>query len=202
MQLEGIDLDKLLFKFENFGQDYIVSDNLHGKITSSINGKIHMHPDLVPILDDSEVHMDVEILNGRLVDYKTLLMLEPYFGNKNLHDVRFDTLKNKFNYVNGVINIPLMTINSTLGFMQISGTQDMDYNMEYYIKVPLKLVGKTAWKTLFGKKEAEVDKTQIDEIEYLDPAKKAAFVNIKVVGNIDDYSISIGKDKREKKKRK
>ena len=47
MQLEGIDLDKLLFKFENFGQDYIVSENLHGKITSSINsGKIHMHPDL------------------------------------------------------------------------------------------------------------------------------------------------------------
>ena len=55
--------------------------------------------------------------------------------------------------------MPLMTINSSLGYMQFSGTQDMDLNMEYYVKVPLSLVGKTAWKTLFGKKEAEVDKT-------------------------------------------
>ena len=200
MKLDGIDLEKLLFKFENFGQDYILSENLQGEITSEIRGKIHMHPDLIPILDDSEVHMDVEILNGRLIDYKTLLILEPYFGGKNLHNVRFDTLNNKFNYLNETIDIPLMTINSSLGYMQFSGTQDMDLNMEYYIKVPLALVGKTAWKTLFGKKEAEVDKTQIDEIEYLDPAKKTAFVNIKIIGNIDDYDISIGKDKRDKKK--
>ena len=88
MKLDGVDLEKLLFKFENFGQDYILSENLQGQITSEISGKIHMHPDLIPVLDDSEVHMDVEILNGRLIDYKTLLILEPYFGGKNLHIVQ------------------------------------------------------------------------------------------------------------------
>jgi len=201
IKIDGIDLEKLLFKFENFGQDYILSENLQGEITSEISGKIHMHPDLIPVLDDSEVHMDVEILDGRLIDYKTLLILEPYFGGKNLHIVQFDTLKNNFNYLNGTIDMPLMTINSSLGYMQFSGTQDMDLNMEYYLKVPLKLIGKTAWNTLFGKKEAEVDKNQIDEIEYLDPTKKTAYVNIKVMGNIDDYTISIGKDKKEKKKK-
>lgn len=202
MKLKGVDLDKLLFKFENFGQDHLVSENLHGKITADITGKVHMHADLIPIMDDSEVHMDVMILNGRLVNYETLLALEPYFGDKNLHDVRFDTLENQFNFTNGVIDIPNMTINSTLGFMQIAGTQDMDMNMEYYIKVPLKLVAKTGWKTLFGKNEEEVDKDQVDEIEYLDPSKRTAFVNIKVIGNVDDYKVTLGKDKREKKKKK
>jgi hypothetical protein len=196
MKLIGVDLDKLLFKFENFGQDHLVSENLHGKITTTITGKLHMHPDLIPIMDDSEVHMDVMILNGRLVNYETFLILEPYFGNKNLHDVRFDTLRNNFNFVNGTITIPKMTINSSLAYMQISGMQDMDYNMEYYIKVPLKLIGQTAWKTIFGKDEEEVNK---DEIEYLDPNSKTHFVNIKLEGNVDDYKVSLGKDKRKKK---
>ncbi|MEX1003372.1 MAG: AsmA-like C-terminal region-containing protein [Crocinitomicaceae bacterium] len=198
MRLEGVDLDKLLFKFENFGQDHLVSENLHGKITTSIWGKVHMHADLVPILDDSEIHMNVSVLNGTLVDYKTLLALEPYFGDKNLHIVRFDTLQNHIDFKNGVINIPNMTINSSLGYMQISGTQTMNdaMDMEYYIKVPLKLVAKTGWKTLFGKEQEETDPEQVDEIEYMDPTKKIAFVNVKVVGNAENYVVTLGKDKR------
>ncbi|UKN02091.1 AsmA family protein [Paracrocinitomix mangrovi] len=198
MKLKGVDLDKLLFKFENFGQDHLVSENLHGKITADITGKIHMHADMIPILDDSEIHMDVLIVNGRLVNYKTLETLTPYFGDKNLDNVLFDTLQNHFDYTNGIINIPNMTINSSLGFMQIAGTQDMDMNMEYYVRVPLSLVAKAGWKGLFGKNEEEVDKDQVDEIEYLDPEKKVAFINIKIIGNIDDYQVKIGKDKRNK----
>jgi hypothetical protein len=203
MKLKGVDLDKLLFKFENFGQDHLVSENLHGKITSTITGKIHMHPDLIPILDDSEVHMDVMILNGRLVNYAVLTSLEEYFGGKNLHNVQFDTLQNHIDFKNGTINIPDMTINSSLGFMQIKGKQDMDeeMKMEYYIKVPLKLVAGAGWSKLFGKKEEDVDKDQVDEIEYLDPSSNVAFVNIKVIGNAEDYEISLGKDKQKKKKK-
>lgn len=202
LKLKNVDMDKLLFKFENFGQDHLVSENVHGKITAHVTGKVHMHADLVPILDDSEIHMDVLLVNGRLVNYAMLKTLEEYFGGKNLHDVRFDTLANHLDYINGVLSIPNMTINSTLGFMQIAGTQDMDMNMEYYIRVPLKLVASTGWKMLFGKNEEEVDKDQVDEIEYMDPEKKIAFLNIKIQGNIDDYTVTIGRDKRHKKNRK
>ena len=204
LKLKGVDMDKLLFKFENFGQDHLVSENLHGKITADITGKIHMHPDLVPILDDSEVHMDVLILNGRLVNYEMLTTLEEYFGGKNLHDVRFDTLTNHIDFKNGKINIPNMSINSTLGYMEIAGSQEMDdpMNMEYYVRVPLKLVAQAGWSKLFGKKEEEVDKNQVDEIEVIDPEKNIAFINIKIIGNIDDYKVTLGKDKRNKKKKK
>ncbi|MBD3636199.1 MAG: hypothetical protein HUJ25_02565 [Crocinitomicaceae bacterium] len=199
MKLIGVDLDKLLFKFENFGQDHLVSENLHGKITADIKGKMHVHADMVPILDDSELHMDVEIYNGSLVDYKTLLALEPYFGDKNLHKVRFDTLQNHIDFTNGVITIPNMTINSTLGFMQIRGQQDMNgkMDMEYYIKVPLKLVAKAGWKSLFGKEKEETDPDQVDEIEYMDSEKKIAYVNIKVVGDSENYTVTLGKEKKK-----
>ena len=198
LKLKGVDLDQLLFKFENFGQDHLVSENLHGKITTTITGKMHVHADMVPILDDSEVHMDVLILNGRLVDYAPIVDCQAYFVDKNVRNVKFDTLQNHIDFKNGTINIPNMTINSTLGFMIISGTQDMDYNMEYYIRVPLKQVSGTGFKALFGKNKEEAAPDQEDEIEYIDPEKKRAYVNIKIVGDADDYKVTLGKDKRNK----
>ena len=202
MHLEGVDLDKLLYKFENFGQNEIVSDNLKGRLTADITGKVRMYPDLVPIIDQSEIHMDVTVLDGRLIEYEMLSTFEEYFVDKNLEDVRFDTLQNHIDLVDGTLVIPNMTINSTLGFLQISGTQDADFNMEYYIRVPLKMVAGTGWSKLFGRKKEEVDPNQVDEIVYVDPEKKVAFINIKMIGNSEDYEVSLGRDKGSKKKNK
>ncbi len=51
----------------------------------------------------------------------------------------------------------------------------------------------TGFKKLFVKNEEEVDPDQVDEIEYAD--KKRGFVNIRIVGDADDYKITLGKDK-------
>ncbi len=196
LKLKNVDLDQLLFKFENFGQDHLVSENLHGTITTSINGKVHLHADMVPILDDSEVHMDVSIIDGSLMNYAPIVDLKEYFVDKNVYKVKFDTLQNHIDFNNGVISIPNMLINSTLGYMKISGTQDMDFNMEYYISVPLRLVAGTGFKKLFGKNKEEVSPDQEDQIEYFDKNKKQAFVNLKVVGDAEDFKVSLGKKKK------
>jgi hypothetical protein len=195
MRLEGVDLDKLLFKFENFGQDHIVSENLHGKLFATITGKIHMHPDLIPIIDDSEIHMDVTVYNGRLENYAVLVALGDYFKDKNVSKVYFDTLSNHIDLTNGVMTIPNMTINTSLGFMQISGTQDMDYNMEYYVRIPLKMVTKAGAQKLFGKDNPDgVDPEQEDEIQYADESKKTRYVNLKITGDAEDYKITLEKE--------
>ena len=152
---EGIAIDKLLFKFENFGQDQLVSDNLKGNITSSINGKIRMHPDMVPDLDQSEIHMDIQVLDGRLQNYDPITALADYMGDKNLKNIKFDTLQNHVDVAKGRITIPSMTIESTLGHMEFSGTQDLDDTMEYYLKIPWKTVKQAAWYKLFGRKNKD-----------------------------------------------
>jgi len=193
MQLENVDLDKLLFKFENFGQDHLVSENLHGKLSGKVTGKIHIHADMVPIIDDSEIHLDVQVTQGRLEHYSALDALSDYFKDKNLTKVLFDTLRNQLDMKNGVLSIPAMTINSTLGFIEISGRQDANLNMEYYLRVPLKLVTQVGMTKLFGKKELDPDKE--DEIQYRDESKRIRFVNLKITGTPDNYSISLAKDK-------
>lgn len=95
--------------------------------------------------------------------------MSDYFKDKNLDRVRFDTLKNQLDLNKGVLSVTAMTINSTLGFIEISGKQDMNLNMEYYVRVPWKLVTQVATQKLFGK---EGDNIPEDEIQYRDESKR------------------------------
>lgn len=200
LKLNRVDLDKLLFKFENFGQDHLVSENLQGKITSRITGNVRVYPDLVPDLDQSTLEMDVKVLNGRLKNYDPMLALSDYIKNKNLRNIRFDTLQNHLNIDKGLIQIPNMTIESTLGHMEFSGTHDSNQQIEYYARIPLKTALKAGWRKLFGRKKDSVDIDQEDEIIEKDPNKRIRYLNVKIKGTTDDYTISLGKKKHKKKK--
>jgi hypothetical protein len=197
--MNNVDLDKLLFKFENFGQDHLVSENLQGKLTSRIKGKIRVYPDMVPDLDQSTIEMDIKVLNGRLKNYDPMLALSEYMGDNNLQNIRFDTLQNSLNVNKGKITIPAMRIESTLGHMELSGTHDNDQNIDYYLRIPWKTVRKAAWGKLFGdKKDAAINEQQEEEIIEVDPNKKIKYLNLKIKGNIDDYKVSLGKKKEKK----
>ena len=194
----NIDLDKFLFKFENFGQDHLVSDNLKGHVSTTIDGNIRVYPDLVPVLDQSEVHMDVKVLNGKLLNYEPMKLLSNYMGDKNLNKIKFDTIQNHIDIKNGRITIPNMTIESTLGHMELSGTQDLNNNIEYYIKIPWKTVKKAVWYKLFKNKKNSGNKTEEDEIIEVDPNKKVKYLNLKLHGTVDDFKVSMKKKPKKK----
>jgi hypothetical protein len=67
--------------------------------------------------------------------------------------------------------------------------------MEYYVRIPWKVVTKAGWQKLFAKKDQDTS-GQIDEIQYRQ--KRMKFLNLKIVGTPDDYSITLGKDKARK----
>ncbi|MFD2585572.1 AsmA-like C-terminal region-containing protein [Croceitalea marina] len=197
--MTDVDLEKLLFKFENFGQDHLVSENLQGKLSSNISGKIRVYPDLVPDLDQSSIEMDVKVLNGKLKNYDPMLALSDYMGDKNLRNIRFDTLQNTLAIDKGKINIPSMTIESTIGHMELSGTHDSNQNIDYYLRIPWKTVRQATWQKLFGsKKDTVIEQNQVDQIVEVDPNRKTKFLNLKIQGTIDDYKVSLGKKKKDK----
>ncbi|MEM9822561.1 MAG: AsmA-like C-terminal region-containing protein [Bacteroidota bacterium] len=196
------DLDQLLFKYENFGQDEVLSDYVHGQLSADITGNIRVYPDMVPDLDQSEIHMDVELLNGRLENYEPVLMLSDYMGDKNLSNVRFDTLQNHMDITNGVLTIPSMTIESTLGHYELSGEHSMAGDLEYYIRIPWKIVRKSARNKLFGSKKTKDGQVGDDEIIEKPANKKVWYLNLRVKGTLDDYDIKLRKKRKKKKKKK
>ena len=199
LKIQKVNLDQVLFKFDNFGQDKMVSENLHGIFTGRITGKILLHTDLTPRIDESNLQMDVAIEKGRLDNFGPMQAMADFFKDKNLSKILFDKLENRLQLENGKLILPNMVVNSSLGFIELSGKQDMDLNMEYYLRIPLKMVTNVAFQKLFGKKRESVDPDQEDEIVYKDPNKKVNYMNLKISGTPENFKISMEKNKEIKK---
>lgn len=196
MVADKLDLDKLMFKFENFGQDYLINENLHGLVSGTIVSKFLVYPDLTPIIEKSEAKMELTVYQGRLVRFAPLQAMGDFFKDRNLNNVRFDTLSNTFELKEGVLNIPRMNINSSLGFIELSGKQSLDMNMEYFIRIPLGLVTQVGFRSLFGgKSKDEIDPDREDAIVYRDADKRVRFVNVNMKGSPDNYQIGLGRAK-------
>ena len=193
---EDVDIEKLLLKLDYLGQDYVINKNLRGSLSGQIETDMQVHPDLTPVMENTQARIDLEILNGVLVNFAPMQALSSYFGDRNLSMVRFDTLRNTLTFKNGVLFIPDMNINSSLGYMEISGQQSMDTHMEYVLRIPLKLVTQVGFHMLFGKKKEEVDPDQVDAIEYRDKERKIRFMNLKITGTPIDYKVALGKGKK------
>jgi hypothetical protein len=68
--------------------------------------------------------------------------------------------------------------------------------MEYFLRIPLKMVTQVGFHMLFGKKKEEVDPDQVDAIEYRDMDKRIRFMNLKITGTPDAYKVQLGKAKK------
>ena len=200
LNADHVDLDKLFFKLDNFGQDYLVSENLHGMANADINFKMSLHKDFAPILESSEVHLDLEVLRGKLENFEMLQAMSDYFSDAQLKLVVFDTLQNHIDFMNGVLNIPNMSISSNLGYLELSGKQDMDFNMDYYLRIPWKLVSEAASNKLFGKSRKEAEINDASEVEESNNQRKRRFVNVRIKGNLENYKVSLEKDEKLKRR--
>ena len=191
IKVKSVDLDKLMVKFDNFGQDHLVSENLHGKFSGRITGKIHLHADFDPIINDSEIIIDMLVLNGRLENYGPILALSDYFEDNKLKSVEFDTLKNTLTIKKSVIEIPTMNINSSLGFIEINGKQKISdkMDMDYLIGIPWETVTKAASKKLF--KRSKTDESSAEEIQYRGENNKLVYVQMS--GDLENYKIKLAK---------
>ncbi len=193
LKADKMDIDRLLFKVENFGQDYLINENLKGRISGTIKSKFKVHPDLTPILDQSEATMSLKVYNGSLINFAPMQAMSAYFADRNLNNVRFDTLSNTFELKNGTLLIPKMDISSSLGYIELSGKQGLDMTMDYLISVPLSMVTQVGFRALFGKNRNEVDPDQEDAIISRTEDRRVRFVNIRMTGTPDKYDVKLGR---------
>lgn len=200
VNFDQVDLEKMMLKLDHFGKDVVVNKNVKGRVSGQLRSYVQVHPDLVPIMSNTRAEITLNIFNGSLVDFAPMQAMASYFKDKNLRLIRFDTLRNKLTFTNGVLDIPAMNINSSLGYIQVSGRQSLDLTMEYYLKVPMKIVTKVGFSALFNRKPEEVDLHQVDEIEYIDKDKKIAFMHLKVTGTPSNFQVGLGKDKTKGRK--
>jgi len=206
LRVERIDLDQVMFKLDNFGQDFVVHDNLHGRVTGTIRIDAHLYPDLVPDLAHTTAVAELTVEEGRLARFGPLHAMADFMGDKDLDNVRFGELKNTFTFRNGALHIPEMQISSTLGYMHLSGKQSMDLSMDYTMRVPLGLVKQASWNAVKSKlrgtgrnrdDEQELERADAEIISGQKGALKG-YLTVNITGDPDNYKVKLGRSKDQR----
>lgn len=203
LHADSVALRGLLYRMDNFGQDFVVNDNLGGRASGILRIDAHMHPDLVPDLAHTTVVAGVTVHDGRLKNFAPLHAMADFMGDKDLDDVQFGELRNTFTFRDGALHIPEMKVTSTLGYLYLSGRQSVDLEMDYTLRLPLSLVKQAAWNTVKSKlrgtgrnKEEEAELEQADaEIISGQKGPFKGYLTMNVTGTPDDYKVKLGKGK-------
>jgi hypothetical protein len=217
IRIERVNLSKLMYKFDNFGQDYLVSNNVRGFLSGTVQSTAHLYPDFTVDLAKTKAHAELTIRNGRLLRFAPMHAMADFMGDKNLDDIAFGEMTNTLDIKDGYVYIPAMKLASSIGYMYISGKQNFDdkLQMDYEIRLPLSLIKEASWNfmksKLFGKGKksnhdsaANAPETPADE-ELLEEEKEIIdgqkglirkYVNVRIAGTTDDFKINLGKKKQ------
>ena len=135
-ELNNIDANKIMYAFNNFGQEGIASENLRGKLTA--NADVTMDLDRNAKLASNMVgFVDFSLKHGALVNYAPILKAQTYFKDRDFKNIEFAELKNRLTVKDKDITINKMEIQSNVVTMYVEGVYSMKGNTDIYIQVPV-----------------------------------------------------------------
>lgn len=152
-KIKNVNITKLFFQFNNFGQNSMVDKNIKGKVTADIQFAGLWNSNLEPDLDKIYTIADIKIENGQLLNYSPLQGLSKFIKVSDLNDVKFATLHNQVEIKNKTIYIPAMEVKSSAIDIIASGEHTFENKIDYRIKLLLSDV--LAQKAKKAKKENE-----------------------------------------------
>jgi hypothetical protein len=183
--IDQIEIGTFFAQMNDFGQNYLVSDNLKGQLTAAINSDFVFNPEFKVKKESLFLDADVEVIDGELINYKALEELSDFISLDELKHIKFETLKNKISIRDNKIVIPKMQVQSSAIDIGLVGEHYFNDNIDYQISVGLTDV-------LFGKVPRKIRK----ESNRRKNKKLMLFVDI--TGNINDPKVSLSKISREK----
>jgi len=135
--LINININKLFYQMNNFGQSSLTHNNINGIAKVYVNHSSVWSKDLVADLSSVKIIADIEINNGAIKDYVPLMILKKYIKNRDFKNVEFSKMQNQIVIENKNIKIPKMNINSSAMNFNIEGTHTFDNEIDYRMNVLL-----------------------------------------------------------------
>ena len=176
--LQNINLTKMFYAFNNFGQSTLCDKHLKGFATATVNFTGNWSKDLNCDLQSVIANGNLTIEQGRLVDFKPLESLSKYVEVSELRDIRFSSLQSSFDIKNQIITIPKTYIKNSALNIEFWGKHTFNNEIDYHIKLLLS-------ELLASKKRA--NKQLDEELEFVenDPDNRRS-VYILMTGTVDE----------------
>lgn len=138
-RINNVNVEKLFYAFENFGQDAITDQNLQGIFFggTSVSGSMNDNGEIVPRSFRGSVNFDIR--NGALVNFEPMTKVGAFaFPNRDFSNIRFSNLKNTLNIQGNKIIIPPMEIRSNVLNVYLEGIYSFSTGTNIAIKIPLR----------------------------------------------------------------
>ncbi|MEI7594869.1 MAG: AsmA-like C-terminal region-containing protein [Bacteroidota bacterium] len=160
-KINRVNIQKMFYQFEDFGQNSLKSENIKGTLNSTIqfsallNNKLEIDPASI------KSNADITIDKGELINYEALNGLSKFVNINELKNVKFSTLKNTIQIQDKAITIPRMDIKSNAMDITLAGTHSFDNNINYRVELLLSAI--LSKKAKSAKKENEEFGVEIDD---------------------------------------
>ncbi|MCD4745301.1 MAG: hypothetical protein K8R58_03285 [Bacteroidales bacterium] len=133
----NVNINKLFYEFENFGQQNITDRHLKGTVTANVHYSSTLSSDLSVDLNSIYSKGDLIIENGELINFMPLNVLSRYIKVEDLKHIKFSTLTNQIEIKNKQIHIPEMDIKSSTIDLQATGIHTFDNKIDYNFRILL-----------------------------------------------------------------
>ncbi|HEY2727853.1 MAG TPA: AsmA-like C-terminal region-containing protein, partial [Parafilimonas sp.] len=138
MDLKHINIKKLFYGFDNFGQTTLTSNNINGVMDSKTNITANMNSSGKLVSSTLNGQMFFSLKNAALINFQPFLNMQKFvFKNRDLKNVQFAELKDTFDINNGDIYIHRMPVQSSALTMYIEGLYSFGDKTDISIQVPL-----------------------------------------------------------------
>lgn len=137
LTLENVNINQAFVSFNNFGQKFIVSENLGGRLTGTMSLLTQVDRNFVIMKHTIIAETHVAVTDGRLIDFKPIEELSSFIDIDELKDISFSRLENDIFIKNSTVSIPMMKIASSAGSLSIYGIHNFNGDYTYHVRVLL-----------------------------------------------------------------
>lgn len=176
--LQNINISKMFYQFNNFGQSTLSDKHLKGYATANINFTGTWSKELKCDLQTVVSSGSITVERGRLVDFKPLESLSKYVEVNELRDIKFSSLQSAFDIKNQVITIPRTFIKNSALNIELWGKHTFKNEIDYHFKLLLS-------ELIASRKRA--NKQLDEELEFVenDPENRRS-VYVLMTGTVDN----------------
>jgi len=136
-QVNNIDIKNMFKSFNNFGQNTLTNKEISGTLSGNIIISTEFSNKLEILKDKINCYADIEIKNGKLINFKPAYKLSDYIDIEELKEIEFSNLKNIVYIKNQEISFPEMEIYSSAYNIKLAGVHHFNNTFNYNVELLL-----------------------------------------------------------------
>jgi hypothetical protein len=136
--IAGINVNKLFYQFEDFGQTTLCEKHINGTASAGIEFDMQMDKQLN--INQKSLYSKATVLieNGELNNFEPMKKLSSYIRVPDLNEIKFAALNNTIEIKDETIIIPKMEINSSAIDISFGGTHSFNDEIDYRFRLLLR----------------------------------------------------------------